>query len=158
MKRKASENDLDNIYKIIHAPEVNAYMSFHYSDKVLFAEYFKQFLDTTFIYEKDKKVIAIINLVRKDHRRNHVLFISKFAISPEFQGQGIGTEILQDVISEYGTKGITRFELIAEEDNIKAISLYKKIGFAVEGVMKNYFKREYEESYINDYFMALVLK
>lgn len=49
-------------------------------------------------------------------------------ILPEFQGQGIGTEVLRHCITESGEAGIF---LYVFKENHRAVSLYEQTGFTV---------------------------
>jgi ribosomal protein S18 acetylase RimI-like enzyme len=65
----------------------------------------------------------------------HVLGELTIAVHPAHQGQGIGkalfTELLNRVVLH--RPDILRVELIARESNQKAIELYQKLGFRIEG-------------------------
>ncbi len=54
----------------------------------------------------------------------------------EYWGFGIGRNLLQQSIQWADSNGIIKMELNVIETNEKAISLYQKNGFAVEGVLK----------------------
>jgi len=89
------------------------------------------------------------------NRRSHVLFLSKFALSPNFAGQGFGKKIINQVISDAKSSGIKKVELMVEEDNQGAIEFYKKLGFVVEGKSAHSICRDGEM--IDDYYMGMVL-
>jgi ribosomal protein S18 acetylase RimI-like enzyme len=69
----------------------------------------------------------------------HVLGELTIAVHPDFQGAGVGRAIFSELMREVreNRPGILRVELIARESNAKAIEFYKKLGFQVEGTMKN---------------------
>jgi ribosomal protein S18 acetylase RimI-like enzyme len=52
----------------------------------------------------------------------------------EYRGQGIGEALLRKAIELAKLKGLTRIELTVREHNTKAIALYKKLGFEIEGL------------------------
>jgi RimJ/RimL family protein N-acetyltransferase len=54
-----------------------------------------------------------------------------------FRGQGIGTQLIRTTLAAAQAAGLTRIELSVYENNASAIALYKKIGFAVEGLSRN---------------------
>lgn len=56
--------------------------------------------------------------------------LRKFATLPEYQGQGIGSSVLQHLVNYSKEKGATLFWFDARES---AIQFYGKFGFSVEG-------------------------
>ena len=55
---------------------------------------------------------------------------------PQFRGQGIGTKLTQSALAAARAFGLHRVELTVREPNTGAIELYKKAGFAIEGVQR----------------------
>jgi putative acetyltransferase len=53
------------------------------------------------------------------------------------RGQGIGERLLRATLAKAATKGITRVTLEARQDNMRAISLYERVGFQHEAVKRN---------------------
>lgn len=56
---------------------------------------------------------------------------------PQFGGQGIGTKLIRSVLAAARTAGLHRVELTVRETNTGAIALYRKVGFAVEGLQRD---------------------
>ncbi|MBP6985578.1 MAG: GNAT family N-acetyltransferase [Alphaproteobacteria bacterium] len=54
---------------------------------------------------------------------------------PEHRGKGLGTLMIMKALDTAKTKGLKRIKLTTHETNQRAIELYKKIGFQVEGVL-----------------------
>ncbi|ASV69391.1 GNAT family N-acetyltransferase [Cytobacillus sp. FSL W7-1323] len=59
--------------------------------------------------------------------RNHHLWIYGFAIHPDEQGKGLGSEVLRQIIEQY--EGHYSIHLEVEVQNNRALMLYKKCGF-----------------------------
>ncbi|WP_223066039.1 GNAT family N-acetyltransferase [Paenibacillus caui] len=55
----------------------------------------------------------------------------------DFWGYGIGNNLLKESISWADSNGITKMTLNVLETNDKAIELYKRFGFEIEGILKN---------------------
>lgn len=68
----------------------------------------------------------------------HVLGDLTIAVHPDFQGQGLGQQLFQALLDEIQTRrpDILRVELITRESNRRAIALYERLGFRVEGRME----------------------
>lgn len=59
-------------------------------------------------------------------------------VAKKYQGQGIGTELIRQLIEWAKGNGVTtRISLDTRADNVKAVELYMKFGFVVEGCRRN---------------------
>lgn len=59
-------------------------------------------------------------------------------VAKKYQGKGIGSEIIRQLIDFCKNNGITtRIQLDTRTDNELAVNLYKKFGFEIEGCLKN---------------------
>ena len=65
--------------------------------------------------------------------------IFTLAVAPEFQGKGIGTALLADLMSEANREGAFRVVLQVRSSNDHAIHIYKKAGFVQAGVISDYY-------------------
>ncbi len=65
--------------------------------------------------------------------------IMNIAVAPLQRGRGIGTEILEKMISDGVKNGITAFTLEVRDSNERARKLYEKKGFVLAGVRKRYY-------------------
>ena len=73
--------------------------------------------------------------------------IGRMAVLPEYRRQGLGTQLLQALIEQGQSQGVTRFELHAQ---VSAIGFYEKQGFIIQG-------EQYEEAGILHRNMTLEL-
>lgn len=71
------------------------------------------------------------NLKRTSHKVEFGVCVLK-----EFWGHGIGQNLLKESIHWADTNGIKKITLNVLETNDKAIKLYQKYGFEVEGILK----------------------
>jgi ribosomal protein S18 acetylase RimI-like enzyme len=56
------------------------------------------------------------------------------AVHPDFQGQGVGAALFEALFAEARKLvGLTRVELMCREGNHRAVRLYQRLGFAIEG-------------------------
>lgn len=65
----------------------------------------------------------------------HVMSNLTIAVHPEFQGKGIGKMMFTRFIEHISNNrpDILRVELVTQESNTRALSLYQSIGFVIEG-------------------------
>jgi len=69
----------------------------------------------------------------------HILSELTVAVHPDYQGKGLGRQLFQTLLDDiqFNRPDILRVELIARESNSKAIQLYEKLGFKIEGRFEN---------------------
>lgn len=91
------------------------------------------------------------NTNRIKHRAHIVV-----GILEKFSGQGIGRKLFEHVEHWRKTTCVTRLELTVMANNERAIALYEKVGFRVEGIKEQSIKKNNE--YIDEYYMAKVYK
>ena len=53
-----------------------------------------------------------------------------------YRGKGIGIALMRATLDRAKKAGFTRVELTVREDNLRAKSLYEKVGFTAEGVKR----------------------
>lgn len=87
-----------------------------------------------YLIEKDNAVIGNLSYERKGD--SHV-YISGLVINSEFQGRGIGREVLTKLLDEL--KDVQRIDLVTHPDNHRALELYQSLGFVVESRKENYY-------------------
>ncbi|WP_426980093.1 N-acetyltransferase family protein [Bacillus pseudomycoides] len=71
----------------------------------------------------------------------------------EFWGYGIGKNLLKEYMSWADANGIKKMTLNVLETNGKAIKLYERLGFEIEGILKND-KRLADDKYYNTIIMG----
>lgn len=78
-------------------------------------------------------------------------------VHDDFQGLGLGTALTQHMIDVAGERGLKKVYLKTAMGNLRAIRLYEKLGFTIEGrlVMEHFHHRRRE--YGDDYRMAILL-
>lgn len=91
------------------------------------------------------KVVAEIHCYKLEPKVfEHVLSELTIVVDPEYQGRGVGKRLFQTLLNHVKEirADIFRVELIARESNTKAIQLYKRLGFEVEGRLQGRIKNE----------------
>ncbi|MDQ3929987.1 MAG: GNAT family N-acetyltransferase [Chloroflexota bacterium] len=107
------------------------------------------------VAEANGQIIGLLDCSggkRKANRHSTYLGIS---IRKEWRGQGVGTALMVAAIEwARGTGIITRMELEVFAHNARAIHVYEKCGFQVEGTRRKAFYRDGQ--YIDSITMALL--
>ncbi|CAF1406408.1 unnamed protein product [Adineta ricciae] len=162
MLRLGTIEDIDALHQIYMHPTVNPYLSFEIMNKEDFLPIFQELIESgkLYIYENtDGAVLATCFVVRQTRRIGHIVYLSTLATNPNYQRQGIGTKFMHELINEIrNDKDIKRIELYAEVDNEIALNFYKKLGFQVEGCLKKYFKRAYENHFVDELVLAMIFE
>lgn len=68
--------------------------------------------------------------------------IMNIVTKKSYRNQGIGTLLLENLISICQNLNLSSLSLEVNEDNQTAIHLYKKLGFKEIGIRKNYYKNK----------------
>ncbi len=86
----------------------------------------------------------IVPIARQVKAHGGILGVS---VLPEYRGRGIGTALITETIAKARLIGLTRVELTVRENNKKALVLYQRLGFVVEGLKRKavYIDGEYED-------------
>jgi RimJ/RimL family protein N-acetyltransferase len=93
--------------------------------------------------------IATINSSQKE-RTKHVGTLG-IVISKKYTGLGLGKILMNDLIEWAKQNGVTKkISLVTNENNTVAIELYKKLGFEVEGLLK-------QDNFINGNFNNTII-
>lgn len=84
-------------------------------------------------------VIGLISITRYAlPRLSHTACIGPVAVHPDFQGHGIGKQLMSAALELADNwLNIHRLELRVFPDNERAIALYQKFGFSVEGCLRD---------------------
>lgn len=140
MIRQANKQDISRIAEIIvfgkrvaYRPIFeNDYVSFNELQVVPLYEEYKNNLDRLdgmLLYD-DGIVKGVINGQLKDDK---IIEITDFYVEPFFVEQGIGTLLIEYLISASKKKGVHKIVLWVIKDNVKARKFYESRGFVNSG-------------------------
>jgi RimJ/RimL family protein N-acetyltransferase len=76
-------------------------------------------------------------------------------IIPGYRDRGLGRELMLAALDAARAAGLHRVELHAHADNVRAIALYEKVGFAHEGLAHDAVR--IDGRYIDSVLMAMIL-
>lgn len=100
-------------------------------------------------------VVGNIALRTKTNPRRRHIGNFVIAVSESHQGQGVGSQLIQTILDLADNwLNLKRVELTVYTDNKKAIALYQKFGFVIEGEHQKFAFRHGE--FVNAYTMARI--
>lgn len=122
---KATELEIyEHLERCSHVfnPPLNTYVDLKdYSRKI------KTLASTFEIWEQDHLISLIA--VYMNNIDSKEAFISNVSVEAKFQGLGLASKLLKNVIEEAMKSGFDKIMLQVRPNNITAIELYKKFGF-----------------------------
>jgi ribosomal protein S18 acetylase RimI-like enzyme len=86
----------------------------------------------------------------------HVWHVTGLAVDPGFEGRGAGRALMEALMDLARQHGGRRMTLRVFASNERAQRLYERLGFEVEGVLRDEFMIGQQE-FVDDIFMALDL-
>jgi L-phenylalanine/L-methionine N-acetyltransferase len=97
------------------------------------------------VAEIDGRVVGNLGLhIQSTTRRRDVASFG-MSVHDDFQGRGIGSALMQAMLELADNwLGLRRIELEVYADNVRAIHLYEKFGFVVEGTGRQWARRNGE--------------
>ena len=71
--------------------------------------------------------------------------IKNLAVEPEWQGKGIGTQLIAEATALAKREGYQRLCIGTANSSLQQLSLYQKLGFQITEVQKGFFIANYDE-------------
>lgn len=109
-----------------------------------------------FVAEIENELVGYLMAIgSKPKKIRHSVYIVA-GVTHENSGKGIGTRLFKELENWAKTIGVIRLELTVRINNISAISLYKKLGYEIEGT-----KRAaciMDGNLVDSYYMSKILK
>ena len=163
--RKAREEDAEKIVAFFNivGGETN-YMSFEKNEYPLDVKEQAELIrglernpTNTMLLAMDGGEIAGLSTITSSHKikSRHDAELG-VVVAKKYQGRGIGVSLIRQVIDWVKANGITtRMSLEVRADNTKAVEMYLRFGFTVEGCRKN--STRLNGVYYDDYIMGMML-
>ena len=110
-----------------------------------------------FVAEDNGKLIGQLvafNMYGRNKRVIHVVHIGISILKSDW-GKGVGTKLFQHMEQWARENGVKRLELSVMTHNERGISLYKKMGFEIEGTKKA--SIFVNGKYVDEYLMSKIL-
>jgi RimJ/RimL family protein N-acetyltransferase len=164
--REARPDDAEGMvsYMKLLSDELDNYIGFEAGEFNVTVEDERDLLESTaiadnsvfIVAEAGGEIIGIGNITgghRRGAKHNGTIGVS---LHPGYRDQGLGTRMMRYIISWAKETGIiTRLELEVFTHNVRAIHVYEKLGFVLEGIRRNAFIKE--GRYVDSMMMALLL-
>lgn len=107
--------------------------------------------------DSQRRIVAMATLFFQQGvaRRHRAEF--DIVVHDDFQGKGLGTTLIQYMIEIARERGLKKVHLKTSTENIRAIRVYEKVGFIIEGrlIMEHF--HHMRKEYVDDYRMAILL-
>jgi ribosomal-protein-alanine N-acetyltransferase len=114
--------------EVIADLDTRAFSGLWQNSRVELLEALKQSAIAT-VFERDEKILGY-QFSTGSAWGGH---LARLAVEPEFQGQGIGTALVYDLLRNMSRRGFQRITLNTQGDNVMSHRLYRKFGFKETG-------------------------
>lgn len=74
--------------------------------------------------------------------------ITNIAVKKAFRRSGNGVALVRKLLRELFKQGMSEIFLEVRQSNVAALTLYRRMGFTVKGIRKNYYTEPIEDAYI----------
>jgi ribosomal protein S18 acetylase RimI-like enzyme len=160
MRRLATLQDMEAVFAIYGHEKVVPFLTYEPMRLGQFEGVYQQLLDSGcfYLWEVDGAVAGFYRATRHSGRASHVVLLGTLAVDPRRHGHGIGQAMLADAIERLKADGIKRIELYAESDNAPALRFYGKLGFVVEGTLREFYQRAGEPHPVDEHVLGLLIR
>jgi putative acetyltransferase len=110
-----------------------------------------------YVLEHAGKLAGFYRITQFEGRARHVAQLGAVAIDPALRGSGLAAELVDHAIDRMRQLGVRRVELLAEADNARGLTFYRKMGFVEEGVQRRAYRRAGEDSDVDEILMVRFL-
>jgi [ribosomal protein S18]-alanine N-acetyltransferase len=75
----------------------------------------------------------------RHHKQSVSGRVYSLAVDPASRGQGIGQQLMREMVEQLRRRGVRRIYLEVEASNSPAIGLYQRLGFGSIGTLPDYY-------------------
>ncbi len=111
--------------------------------------------NTIFVAEQNNQLVGYLEASGGTFQRSRHCAYIVIGILQAFTGQGIGTQLFQNLEAWAKQRHIHRLELTVMVHNTRGIALYKKQGFVIEGMRRHALL--IDGQYRDEYYMSKLL-
>jgi RimJ/RimL family protein N-acetyltransferase len=160
MLRNATPADFSFFYHLYMHPQVNPWLLYELMEEKAFEPIYADLLgkECLYVLEQGDEAVGMCKLVPMPYRNSHVLYLGGVAVHPAHAGKGYGQMMLQEILALARQRGFLRVELTVATINNKAIELYKRAGFAAEGVLRQFTYLKSQDRMIDEVLMSYLVE
>lgn len=133
-----NQSDIDGVFEV----EKNCFED--YWSKQSFEKEFKNDVARYLVAKIDNKIVGYVGVwfvVDEGH-------ITNVAVHNDYRGKKIGDRLIKELIKECSENNINAITLEVRVSNLVAQNLYKKYGFKLAGIRKEYYQDNKEDAMI----------
>ena len=158
MIRPATEADCEKVYKFFSHPEFDKHiLSPPKSLEDFKLQYLKKLERTLyFLYEENNEPVGLAGYLRYSGRQKHVARIGPVLVMPGKTGQGVGTQLMAEILKTARKQGVIRLETPLHSDDDGLMDFYKKNGYEIESIKRKAYRKDGE--YVDIYLMTKILE
>lgn len=108
-----------------------------------------------FVVEHENQLVGFLTALGGNYRRNHHAVHMVIGIRQSFTGQRIGEQSFDTLEKWAADHKLHQLELTVMSHNERAIRLYQKMGFKVEGIKQDSLFANGQ--YVDEYYVARIL-
>ena len=112
--------------------------------------------EAVFVVEDNNKLVGYASVIGGNCNRNAHKASIVTGILQSHVGKGLGSILFETVLKWSKNSPLHRLELTVMKHNVRAIALYKKFGFEIEGTKKD--SLLVDRQYIDEYSMGYIIK
>jgi ribosomal protein S18 acetylase RimI-like enzyme len=159
MIRIATQNDFEYIFALYMHPVNNPWLLYEQIGPDEFRTIYNELIarNSLYIYSEGGKDMGMFKLQPMKYRNSHIIYLGGVAVDPVSREQRAGSRMIAEALAKVKEMGFTRIELTVGTENARAIRLYERAGFEIEGRLKNYSFLKSENRYIDEYVMGLII-
>jgi RimJ/RimL family protein N-acetyltransferase len=102
----------------------------------------------------DAQAVGFLAAIGGERNRLRHSALLALGVCRAFWSQGVASGMLREAISWAPTAGVKRLELTVHTVNERAVELYQRLGFAIEGTRRSSLR--VDGTYVDEYSMSLL--
>ncbi len=162
--REIHINDAPQLVELIRKVESESnFMLFEAGERNITSEYQKNRIQsiqqesnsTIFVAETDGQLVGYLFAIGGSAKRNRHSAYVVVGVLNQFNGRGIRKQLFEALNQWAIQQGLHRIELTVMSHNERAIALYKKMGYEIEGVKRD--SLYVSGKYVDEYYMGILI-